>query len=447
MRKRAERQSRRSGKHPLRLLRMGRRFSPRLLVLLTLFAFVCFPFVYVLVRLEKRLFMVRQEKRLFVQLTPPFPPVFATSRDAVAASDMARVDILSIGSRTRPEYMQAQRRTWASHPSIHNFFEIDESVHDDYGGCQGIEERTRGCKSSYRTIRGQPPGVMEGKFWANQQAGWLCAQSRPAIALGDVVRETYLPQGQAGMAMEADWLLVVDDDTLFRMDIFQNSVSGLPPSEVFVLSGQLFNMEDNEVRHFWPWGGAGLALSRGALKRLYTPVHCTPTPPISNGSAGASDDDRAYQAVACEALERNMAFERDYFEEGMSLAELILTLVTTSNTLCWHSDWLWGYFFSSYLLMGHSISLFPECRTPLWYDVYKRSWPSFLSSLIFPGSGPQRLSCNPEWCDIELCTNPNVMMCHHQGVEDMENDHLERTQGTTWVKAKLRTGGGPGKKC
>ena len=58
--------------------------------------------------------------------------------------------------------------------------------------------------------------------------------------------------------------------------------------------------------------------------------------------------------------------------------------------------------------MGHSISLFPECRNPE-YDEYRRSWSSFLSSLVFPGSAPQRLSCNPEWCDIELCTNPNVM--------------------------------------
>jgi hypothetical protein len=37
------------------------------------------------------------------------------------------VDIISIGSNTRPEYLTAQRETWGSHPLIRNFFVATEA--------------------------------------------------------------------------------------------------------------------------------------------------------------------------------------------------------------------------------------------------------------------------------------------------------------------------------
>jgi hypothetical protein len=38
-----------------------------------------------------------------------------------------KVDIISIGSNTRPEYLTTQRETWGSHPLIRNFFVATEA--------------------------------------------------------------------------------------------------------------------------------------------------------------------------------------------------------------------------------------------------------------------------------------------------------------------------------
>ena len=59
------------------------------------------------------------------------PTIPATMRrEFNESSPRLVVDIMSVGSNLRRSYLEAQQRTWASHPTVRNFFPITED--DDY---------------------------------------------------------------------------------------------------------------------------------------------------------------------------------------------------------------------------------------------------------------------------------------------------------------------------
>ncbi len=178
----------------------------------------------------------------------------------------------------------------------------------------------------------------------------------------------------------------------------------------------------------YPYGGWGTVLSRGALERLYRPLHCYFDAPSFGGIGMIGGFGNTYEEHACSMLRMNMANERSFFVNGDTLADLMVKIATGRHTttfkpqstivggkedeilassrgrrtpFCYHSDWLSGYLFSHYVLMGHTIPLFPSCPEP-W-----RCWV------------PGEIKENEREINAECWKDTNVIACHYQTPEMM----------------------------
>eukprot|EP00584_Thalassiosira_punctigera_P012146 CAMPEP_0172559682 /NCGR_PEP_ID=MMETSP1067-20121228/85270_1 /TAXON_ID=265564 ORGANISM="Thalassiosira punctigera, Strain Tpunct2005C2" /NCGR_SAMPLE_ID=MMETSP1067 /ASSEMBLY_ACC=CAM_ASM_000444 /LENGTH=311 /DNA_ID=CAMNT_0013349335 /DNA_START=42 /DNA_END=974 /DNA_ORIENTATION=+ len=254
-------------------------------------------------------------------------PVLVRTDASTLLKRVPVVDVVSIGSRTRWDYVQSQRSTWANHSSIRHFVGISEDDHEHHGSCEKSKASVSQCTARGKATRRQPPGISRKNFFINQSEGWFCAQKRPTVALGNVIANKYIPRGEVELP---DWLILVDDDSIFHMDVFHLSVSHLVPDHVHVLAGShIFAGGGLD----WPHGGNGVAMSRGAIRRLFEPLSC-------QGKIHASD---GFQQHACATLRKNKAYELDEFVEGMSIADLMLEIVDKRKPFCWHSDWMTGW--------------------------------------------------------------------------------------------------------
>ena len=227
----------------------------------------------------------------------------ATDLGAVSSSVIKEergftVDILSVGSVTRLEFLHAQKRTFASHASVRNFFNVterddpDPDCHEKLTRSQ-LQQISLYCRNerpskavgeTYRFIR----GLYARWPWLEKKAnpvGWMCAQQRPHAGMMKV-RNHYKTSGQD----LPDYLLVMDDDTYINMKTFEREFRGYlarprkdlsPPdkSEPLVMAGCLVKQPVKQLNFTFPFGGFGTFLSRGALEELYRPIYCDPAAP------------------------------------------------------------------------------------------------------------------------------------------------------------------------
>jgi hypothetical protein len=254
------------------------------------------------------------------------------------------MDIISVGSRTKPAYLEAQRETFGSHPSVRRFFGLTEENDVDQG-C--LDNPTNLVRKSVRFCRRRLEGeshmtqLFGAKLFAPRGGnGWLCAQKRPIDGLHHVLQQ-YLN----GTLAIPSYLAIIDDDTYLNMDLLLDILlqrfSSVTP---YVLAG--FNLKF--IRHFdytFPLGGYGSFLLRAAIQRLIHPIDCS-----------AKDPD-PFTRLNCWRLSLNYIGEANVFRNGMSVSDLMFQYSTTSpfskvsswkSGFCLHSDVALGYFFDFY---------------------------------------------------------------------------------------------------
>ena len=359
----------------------------------------------------------------------------ATDRGAVSASVVKEergftVDILSVGSVTRQELLYAQRRTFASHASVRNFFNVTERDDQD-PDChekltrQQTQEISHYCRNqqpakvvgeTYRWIR----GLYARWPWLEKKAnpvGWMCAQQRPHAGMMKV-HNHYKTSGQD----LPDYLLVMDDDTYINMKTFEREFGGSgdlrprrglsPPSksEPLVMAGCLVRQPVNQLNFTFPFGGFGTFVSRGALEELYRPIYCDPTAP---------DYRQALHGDKCKQLDRDVVKEKHYFKDGMSIMELMHAYVTlprysdvhnwdVNNHYCLHSDHAFGVFLNFYNISQH-------VKDPWYRNVPQaRVW-SYKDSEIY--AKPRGVCENSL---SELGCKTGVEICHYVTPQWME---------------------------
>jgi hypothetical protein len=195
--------------------------------------------------------------------------------------------------------------------------------------------------------------------WLKRKAnpvGWMCAQKRPMYGLAKLARH-YAEHRQEALP---DWLVLVDDDTYYNMELFHGSFRHRQASDLEVSAGCLFIFTYRGLANFtFPYGGFGSVISRGSLEKLLRPINCPST------------DDRAI----CDRLQENLVGENRYFRSGMSLVDLIYAYVSAeryrdvdrwSTGYCMHSDWVVGYFVNFYNVSRHvadpDYELVPQAR-------------------------------------------------------------------------------------
>jgi hypothetical protein len=188
-----------------------------------------------------------------------------------------------------------------------------------------------------------------GGMFRDRSEGWMCAIRRPVIGMHSFYAERY-----SNNSDYPHWLLIIDDDTSYNMDIFQYALTNMNPNEVHVLVGYT-------IPYNWPYGGFGITFSRAAIQRLYTRLYCHQDPSVRN--ATLTSDLQSYVAAACKKiLNESLIFENEEYHDGMSLVDLMLAIQLHRQPFCWHSDWYLGWFSTHYVLLGEGTPVrFPSC--------------------------------------------------------------------------------------
>lgn len=151
--------------------------------------------------------------------------------------------------------------------------------------------------------------------------GWMCAQGRPYSGLKKVQRH-YADTNEE----LPDFLIIMDDDTYFNMELFQQNFEQMNSSDPTYYAGCLirYPIGPNEVNLTVPYGGFGSILSAGALRNLFHPIRC-PTFGL------ATEKEALLNEATCNRLEEDNVWERHYFKNGMSLADLMYHYVSTER--------------------------------------------------------------------------------------------------------------------
>lgn len=321
------------------------------------------------------------------------------------------IDIISVGSKIRPDYQTAQKATFGKHPSVRNFFAIDEDDdvdkncsanleyddvlaimkfcgrdglgHESEGKRNGVDEPALSRLLKHLYIR---PPEMEQK---TNPAGWLCAQKRPMAGFGKVMEE-YRQSSKArtgtGKGMQPqhldlpDYLVMMDDDTYFNMELV---LQGLQKEDMaggdnvesknFVMAGCLLNARTKSLQVNFPYGGWGTIISKGALIALLQPLHCNDmnsaaTTAQKHGSESDSDENNSkyYSSKWCPKIMKDHLGEKKLLRDGMSLADLVYqytmresyeNYANWDDGYCLHSDWIWGYVAGDYSYRSEDRSL------------------------------------------------------------------------------------------
>ena len=301
------------------------------------------------------------------------------------------LDVVSIGTNKRPEYVQAQRDTWGSHPWIRKFISLTED--DDtntYGqkNCQKVLKYQqvphieKWCRKNYQDVVNHSiPG--DGHSWITNRwirvfggwkktAGWLCAQKRFTFGLAqllqgyqDEIIQNKNKQGRSDGEIDTigknttdnandnddiipDYAIVVDDDTYVDVgNLYFSGLQNRNSSIQSILSGCMIALHQT---HFIPYGGFGVLWSKATIQRLIEPLYCNNNNNGNNKGNNADTMSKISKSMSqtaeltCSIIKKNWIGELYYYKDGMSLIDVILERVVAEPFVD-YKNWTLGYCF------------------------------------------------------------------------------------------------------
>jgi hypothetical protein len=282
------------------------------------------------------------------------------------------VDVISTGSQLRPDYLQGQLRSWASHPSIRHFWGVSE-LDDRDPNCNATVGKTNDhFKKCKRELPKPTDSVVMKYFQAEygggtrrKPGGWLCAQVRFGQALGRVGAEyrkrmyqRFKEEGQLKItsydvihSVLPDSLLLVDDDTYLDVDIITRQIASELNTTMHPRAFAGCAEFDSRVNLTIPIGGFAVFLTKGSVLRLVSPIFCNRTSSRNNFCHDPLEEEmQQFQHRVCQRLKQDILNEQHAFVEGMSISDLSYELSKSAPDFCLNSDWLYGYLISYYFL-------------------------------------------------------------------------------------------------
>ncbi len=318
-------------------------------------------------------------------------------------------DLISVGSFTRPDYQDAQQKTFGSHRSIRHFFRITEEDDSDQE-ChrnltnQGAYDISTFCRTKQYAenqffmgyLRNHFARIRFLKHKANP-AGWMCAQKRHVHGFAKSIQQ-YRDQKES----LPDYLVIMDDDTYLNMELvssFLNSSNRLP----LAIAGCMIRSPIRHINFTSPYGGWGMIYNKAALENFMRPITCNKL-----------DDSDDFLQGSCKAVKDNQLGELEVFQEGITLIDLMQAFVSRqpysnfgnwTNGFCLHSDWMFGYFSNFYPISIHD----PD---PFYQNVPQARMLGYNGSEIYGGHKHRykRKQCDYSY---DLCTRESHI-CHYQ---------------------------------
>lgn len=348
------------------------------------------------------------------------------------------IDIISIGSNTRPRYQDAQERTFGSHVAVRDFYRITEA-NDFEAECHSslqvkqVQQIVQFCKARSPVFNQFPHLKRMKDHYANfkwllkksNPPGWMCAQKRPADGFYAVL-SSYKDTGKS----LPDYLFIIDDDTYVNMnEVSPFLQTAYPVQEAYAVAGCMIRSRIYEHNFTIPFGGWGTILSRPAIENFQKPLFCKPYQYNSKNVTltTASGDD--FTSLACWRLSQDPIGEASVFVEGMSVAELMHAYVkhffyteilhwnATSVGFCMHSDWVWGYFVNFYHVAVHS-------NNPKFEHLLEDRLRGYNGSLIYAGRQTAKVKAQQKECvNKEEHCQASSHICHYITPDAMDNLH------------------------
>jgi hypothetical protein len=326
----------------------------------------------------------------------------------------AIIDFVSVGSLHKPEYQEAQHATFASHENVRHFFTVtelndtDSRCHTDFTDKQ-FSQVVKYCRT------GTPHQTRESKllrtlvFRSRHATWWVCAQKRPIDGVHMALEQYKEVAASSAASPLPDYLLIIDDDTYVNVDRITATVhEHYPVHETHVVAGCLFTRL-GKLKFTFPFGGFGSILTKAAIQRLMQPINCNNTLDM--------DD---FTRHACWRLQLNLVGERQYFEDGMSVGDLMYKYSAelpftgaqtwTNAGYCFHSDHALAYFFNFYhLAVPDELLMLGD------FDDRLRMEHSYA-----------RLAGDDECKNKEDKCSVDSRICHYTKPEQMERLHIEQ---------------------
>jgi hypothetical protein len=201
------------------------------------------------------------------------------SLPTLSEHDRLVIDIMSVGSKRRRTYQEAQRNTFATHNAVRFFFNITEEDDADTNCSQTLQKQDTlkisiFCRSARdRDSRwGSHQFLMRHleQFYATipwlrrHRPGWMCAQTRPSNGFAKVIAQYRAMKETHGDAALPDYLFIADDDTYVNMNAFEQYMSTFDSTLPRAIAGCLYRSEQpHELNFSFPHGGFGTIFSKG----------------------------------------------------------------------------------------------------------------------------------------------------------------------------------------
>ena len=201
-----------------------------------------------------------------------------------------------------------------------------------------------------------------------------------------------------------DYLLLVDDDTYINMELFTNHMKDMNSNLLNVVTVTTTGISSSSsatdsttfnsmiptkktithvpmayggcvekagkpnMREEWRAciGGFGTFLSKGSIARLIHPIFCDnannnnnkPTTKNNDNDDDTTnnlyldddDDVKQFELNVCNRIQENILYERDVFQNGMTISDLAYELSKDVYNFCYHSDWIFAYIINYYYL-------------------------------------------------------------------------------------------------
>ena len=256
------------------------------------------------------------------------------------------VDVVSIGSESRFDYMTTQLQTWAA--TSRNFYGFTEST--DFDPSCSLSLSDESVRLDYlNTCRLPNVGTKRYGIGHGKSGGWICAQRRVGKALG-WLQAVYSSSRKGGVKVKRgipDILVIVDDDTsvdLNKVKQLMMKENSSSIEEPYIAAGSVFQL--GKYGGFKaPHGGFGTYLNKAAIELM------TRRPIFCNKDDGLiptiGEDEDPFTINACTQLAQNKAQELDVYSPGDSVFNIFYKL-SSRPYFCMHSDWMIGFMITNY---------------------------------------------------------------------------------------------------
>ena len=329
------------------------------------------------------------------------------------------LDVVSIASNTRLDYMEAQKAYMTSHAAVRHFLYVTEEDDIDQGcklGRVGGKLHRADIRRIHNFCTKKDNFDFGGHlpYWGDLtkgRLGWLCAQTRPQIGFIQMIRERYYNTNSDGGVLQEellpDYLMILDDDTFVNIEEFiqtltrikttiSNSNSTSKPSllskyfDTNPIAGYMFGGRS----YIYPHGGYGIFIPKNLLKVLSKPIQeVIDVDQFLQQNASRriySEMERHLQHQLLSQQRRSIARNNSLASSNRkattsttttiadaadsstkintTMLDLIYNIVTyqpfskykewkRTDGYCFHSDWVWGYFFQPSLYFSHKTSM------------------------------------------------------------------------------------------